>query len=342
MRYVSKFERPSPAMLVAVIALFAALTGGAYAATTLGVGSKQIKQGAVTHGKLGNNSVWHANLGRHAVGENNLNGQVLGELHRSGGATGPAGPKGDTGATGPQGPVGPAGRGGGGGGSNGSNGSNPAAPVINVPAIQAGDINNGNKDSGQSGDQGFFFSGTGPGGTAKLTNGELVLTGLGTDSNTYQGGIGIAKAYASVPLNTFDGLTYDWHVNTTFQTESPTVHITVTGLTADSHFSSGFSNLVYNPALNGVSPTTSTSYQSDGFASGAKWYSTTESTIGSPGGQNSPQPLSYFTGRNPNAVIGQISLDNGGSSGVTGNWEAGADNLLIGFSGSFTRYDFGG
>jgi hypothetical protein len=45
---------------------------------------------------------------------------------------------------------------------------------------------------------------------------------------------------------------------------------------------------------------------------------------------------------NPNAVITQISLDNGGTSGGSGSFDAGADDLLVGFNGTNTRYDFGG
>jgi hypothetical protein len=45
---------------------------------------------------------------------------------------------------------------------------------------------------------------------------------------------------------------------------------------------------------------------------------------------------------NPNAVITQISLDNGGTSGGTGSFDAGADDLLLGFDHTNTRYDFDG
>jgi hypothetical protein len=43
-------------------------------------------------------------------------------------------------------------------------------------------------------------------------------------------------------------------------------------------------------------------------------------------------------------VIGQVSVDNGGSSGSVGTFAAGADDLVLGISGDgkFTRYDFGG
>lgn len=62
MRFVDNHSigRPSPAMIVAVIALVVALGGTAVAAGQLGkdsVGSRQLKRKAVTTGKLANNAV---------------------------------------------------------------------------------------------------------------------------------------------------------------------------------------------------------------------------------------------------------------------------------------------
>src|SRR3954471_19798162 len=53
-------RRPSPAMIVALVALFVALGGGAYAALKLpkhSVGSKQLKKHAVTPPKLAKSTV---------------------------------------------------------------------------------------------------------------------------------------------------------------------------------------------------------------------------------------------------------------------------------------------
>lgn len=63
---------PSPAMGVALLALFVALGTGAYAQVANSVGTAQLRNGAVTHPKLAHNSVWHANIGRHSVRNNNL------------------------------------------------------------------------------------------------------------------------------------------------------------------------------------------------------------------------------------------------------------------------------
>ena len=78
--------RPSPAMIVALAALFVALGGTSYAALSLpknSVGSAQIKRGAVTKTKIARGT--------------------LAELHGRKGATGPAGPSGAKGDQGIQG-----------------------------------------------------------------------------------------------------------------------------------------------------------------------------------------------------------------------------------------------
>jgi hypothetical protein len=340
-RLVSR-RRPSGAMTVASVALFFAVTGGgAYAAT-------QIPDGSLSHSKLSTDSVWHNNLGKGSVHADNLSSQLRAEISKAGtplprNATGPQGQqggKGDSGATGPQGPKGNDGK----DGKDGANGLNPAVSVVNVPTIAQSTGKNPNPDSGDAGDGGWYFSGDGNGGSAALTNGELNLDGPAIDANTAQGGIGIAKAFNNVPLRNLNALTYQWHVNEVngVSKQAPTIHITVAGLTNDSKFSSGFANLVYNPTLNGVTPSQSAGYQSDGFAPNAAWYSTTESDINKSGGQNSPETLATFVARNPNAVITQISLDNGGTTGGTGSFDAGADNLLLGLNHTNTRYDFGG
>ena len=72
---MSKRIKPSPAMAVALVALFVSLAGGAYAATNLpanSVGTSQLIDAAVTHPKLAANSVWHANIGSRSVRNTNL------------------------------------------------------------------------------------------------------------------------------------------------------------------------------------------------------------------------------------------------------------------------------
>jgi hypothetical protein len=89
-------RRPSPALVVASIALLVALSGTSYAAITLprnSVGTAQIKAGAVTSPKVRNGSLGVTDLSARA--QRALKGQT--------GPQGPAGPKGDKGDPGPVG-----------------------------------------------------------------------------------------------------------------------------------------------------------------------------------------------------------------------------------------------
>jgi hypothetical protein len=99
---MKKHLRPSPAMIVAMVALTAALGGTSYAATTLAkntVGSQQLRKGAVKNGDIGKNAVTAAKVkNRSLLAVDFKAGQL---------PAGPAGPAGPTGLTGPTGPIGP-------------------------------------------------------------------------------------------------------------------------------------------------------------------------------------------------------------------------------------------
>jgi hypothetical protein len=115
-------RRPSPTIIVSVIALFVALGGTSYAAVTKllpknSVGSAQVINGSLQKGDLSKKAVAALNGNRGATGSAGAQG-VKGDTGATGpagpaGATGPAGPAGatgpagPTGATGPTGPVGP-------------------------------------------------------------------------------------------------------------------------------------------------------------------------------------------------------------------------------------------
>ena len=86
-------RRPSPAMVIACLALLVALAGTSVAAVSIvlppgSVGTLQLKTGAVTSAKVRNGSLLKADF---------ASGQI------------PSGPMGPVGATGPQGPQGPKG-----------------------------------------------------------------------------------------------------------------------------------------------------------------------------------------------------------------------------------------
>lgn len=98
---------PSPAMAVAITALFLALGTGAYAAVKLpsnSVGAAQLKRGAVTAAKLHANAVTSIKVkDRSLLGVDFKAGQLPAGAQ---GTTGPQGPKGDTGLQGPKGDTG--------------------------------------------------------------------------------------------------------------------------------------------------------------------------------------------------------------------------------------------
>jgi hypothetical protein len=110
-------HRPSPALVVACVALLVALTGTGVAAVTQlapnSVTTSSIRNGAVTAPKLANGAVVTAKLKNAAVGRNKIAGNAInsakvanGSLQASDFAAGqiPAGPKGDKGDAGPPGP----------------------------------------------------------------------------------------------------------------------------------------------------------------------------------------------------------------------------------------------
>ena len=106
-------RKPSPAMGVAVIALFVALSGASYAAVALprdSVGTPQLRSNAVTGANVKDRSLRAVDfaLGELPAGPQGATGPQ-GPVGPTG-ATGPKGDKGDRGAigaTGPQGPPGP-------------------------------------------------------------------------------------------------------------------------------------------------------------------------------------------------------------------------------------------
>jgi hypothetical protein len=96
-------HRPSPAIVIACVALLLALGGVSWAATALprnSVGTAQLKNNAVTSSKVKNHSLLRADF---------KNGQIPRGARGPVGPTGATGPKGTTGARGPTGPAGSSG-----------------------------------------------------------------------------------------------------------------------------------------------------------------------------------------------------------------------------------------
>lgn len=75
------FGRPSPALVIAVVALICALTGTAYAALGKNsVGSRQLKSKAVTTGKIANNAVNGAKVAKGSLTGDDINIGALGTV----------------------------------------------------------------------------------------------------------------------------------------------------------------------------------------------------------------------------------------------------------------------
>lgn len=82
-RFKPRSLRPSPAMLVAVTALFFALAGAGYAATLLprnSVGNRQLKNNSVSNAKLRNNSVGFAKMRHNAIHYFNIKPHSVGTV----------------------------------------------------------------------------------------------------------------------------------------------------------------------------------------------------------------------------------------------------------------------
>jgi hypothetical protein len=76
-----RIGRPSPALVIAVIALIAALTGTAWAALGKNsVGSRQLKAKSVTSGKIANNAVTSAKVANGSLTGQDINVGALGTV----------------------------------------------------------------------------------------------------------------------------------------------------------------------------------------------------------------------------------------------------------------------
>src|SRR5690242_12953253 len=86
----SKVGRPSPAMVVAVIALIFAMTGTGVAVSQLGknsVGTRQLKAKAVTTGKIANDAVNGAKVAKNSLTGSDINLSALGAVPEAVNAT---------------------------------------------------------------------------------------------------------------------------------------------------------------------------------------------------------------------------------------------------------------
>jgi hypothetical protein len=87
----SRIGRPSPALIIAIVALIVSLSGSAVAAKKVldknSVGTKQIKNGAVTTGKIANNAVTGAKVALNTLTGDDINIGSLGVVPSATNAT---------------------------------------------------------------------------------------------------------------------------------------------------------------------------------------------------------------------------------------------------------------
>jgi hypothetical protein len=133
------WRRPSPAMVVACLALLVALSGTGIAAATQvarnSVGTPQLKDSAVTNAKIRKNAVNSSKVAARSLLRSDF---APGQL-----PAGPVGPQGPAGPTGPAGPAGPAG-------------------VVGAVTVRQASVNvpGSAADSGISGPNGFWVTRT--------------------------------------------------------------------------------------------------------------------------------------------------------------------------------------
>lgn len=97
-----RFSRPSPAMVVALLALVFAMAGTGFAASSVINSSSQIKDGVITGADVKNSSLTGSDVKNKSLTADDFKGSVQGPK----GDTGAGGPKGDPGIQGPKGDTG--------------------------------------------------------------------------------------------------------------------------------------------------------------------------------------------------------------------------------------------
>jgi hypothetical protein len=247
-----------------------------------------------------------------SIGENRLSQQVQRKLNTTvSGSAAQQGVKGDKGDKGDS-------------GAPGRDGFNPSVAVL-------GD-----------GDAGWKYVGFSGPTRARITGGELRLPG-GFDGSTPVGSIGMSKAYDNLPIGVLSALRYSFHVNKRpNDLSAPALLVTV--MNANTGTSTGFANLVFEP-YNNLTTSIGQPYLLDAMS--GQWWATRDLNAGTAKEIKRQQTVSFgeIASSNQNAVIVGISLTNGGSSSNTipvDDFDAGADELVVGITNQFTRYDFGG
>lgn len=124
-----------------------------------------------------------------------------------------------------------------------------------------------------------------------------------------------------------------------------TYKVTVTG--ASTGTQTGFSTFVFDPSNNSDQGPTTTGAWHRHYPQRGKWYSTTPLT-GGPGTSSCANTVAtlctmqQLAAASPGAVVQSVHLDIGQNNGADAGFSANVDDLRLGFTGSFSRYDLGG
>jgi hypothetical protein len=361
---------PSPAMVVAVIALFVALGGvGAYAASH--ISGSQIKNNSISLKKLNRHArIATVNLPANGPGQPGAEGKEGSAGHNgSNGADGKAGENGKNGEKGEQGNTGSQGSAGSQGpegqqgvpgtpGAPGSPGSTGTQGPQGEPGLNSGEprvVTASNLQGWRLAPEGDNEE-TSANGTLSFTT-PPVPSALGVNALQMEDVTGRSVvAYAPFPgsglpnsgtdkplLKELTTADYESLIATQPQADLDiALQIEVTGSTS-THFSSGYTTVVYEPYQNGESETLNQWHRH--YVLNGKVWSTQAASSANPSDctQSVPCPFSQFVSENPNALVQTVKFRIGQNSGNGWSGFVGdADDLRLGFDGDFTRYDLGG
>jgi hypothetical protein len=353
-----RLRRPSPAMIVALLALFLAVTTGGALASSL-INGHDIKKGSIPVSKLTRGArIKTVNLPANGPGQPGSEGKE-GKEGASGhngseGKEGAKGKNGESGGTGAQGPIGPQGLGGepgqpgspGGTGPQGTPGLNSGEPrVVTATNLQGWRLapEGDNEETSANGTLSFT---TPPVPSALGVNALQMedVTGKSVVAYAPFPGSGLPNSGTDKPLLK-ELTTADYESLIASQPQADldiALQIEVTGSTS-THFSIGYTTVVYEPYQNGESETLNQWHRH--YVLNGKVWSTQAASSANPSDctQAVPCPFSQFVSENPNALVQTVKLRIGQNSGAGWPGFVGdADDVRIGFDGDFTRYDLGG
>lgn len=117
--------------------------------------------------------------------------------------------------------------------------------------------------------------------------------------------------------------------------------VTVTGANTVNG-GTGFSTFVFEPSNNADQGPITTGKWHRHYPQRGKWYSTGALVGGGCTNTANTCTMQELAAANPNAVVQSVHLDIGQNNGSDAGFSANVDDLRLGFTGSFTRYDLGG